>query len=60
MHVLWMKECHMSIQMLADKLNMGKDSVAMDLKEKMHRRKVCSQFVSHFLIPEQKQHCADC
>ncbi len=29
-------------------------------KEKVHRSKVCSQFVLHFLTPEQKQHHTDC
>ncbi len=33
-HVLLMKDHHMSIQILADELNMGKDSVALVLKEK--------------------------
>jgi hypothetical protein len=35
---------HMSLRMLADEININKNSVAMILKEKMHRRKVCSRF----------------
>lgn len=51
---------HMSLRMLSDKLNISKNSVGMILKEKMHRRKVCSRFVPHFLTPEQKERRVDC
>ncbi len=59
-YALLMRDCHMCIRMLAGKLNMGKDRVAIVLKEKIHRKKVYSQFVLHFLTLEQKQHCPDC
>ncbi|KAL3281282.1 hypothetical protein HHI36_004495, partial [Cryptolaemus montrouzieri] len=32
------QDCHMSLRMLADELNMSEDSVALILKEKMNRR----------------------
>ncbi|XKL67568.1 hypothetical protein PGB90_003059 [Kerria lacca] len=54
------QDCHMSLRMLADELNMSKDSVALILKEKMNRRKVCSRFVPHFLTPEQKETRTKC
>ncbi len=54
-----MKDCHISIQMLAEELNMGKDSVATVFTEKMHYWEVCSRFVRHFLTLEQKQHLAE-
>ena len=45
---LMARDRHMSIRMIADELNLGKDSVATILKEKMHRRKVCSRICSAF------------
>jgi hypothetical protein len=52
--VLLNQDRHISLKMLAAELKISKDSMAMILKEKMHRRKVCLRFVPHFLTPEQK------
>jgi hypothetical protein len=59
-HALLNQDRHMSFRTLADQLNISKDSVAIILKEKMQRRKVCSRFVPHFITPEQKQRRVDC
>ncbi len=57
---LQMKDHRVPIQILAEGLNMGKDSLATVLKKKMHHRKVFFQFVPHLLTPEQEQHRVDC
>ena len=35
--------------MLADELNIGKDTVRKSVVEDLRKRKICSRFVSHFL-----------
>lgn len=45
----------MTVRMLADELNMGKDTVHKILTEDLGKRKICSRFVPHFLTDDQKQ-----
>jgi len=45
---------HLSLRMLADEVNIGKDAVRKIVVEDMRKRKICSHFVPHSLTPEQK------
>ena len=40
--------------MLADEVNIGKDTVRKIVVEDLRKRNICSRFVSHSLTPEQK------
>ena len=40
--------------MLADKVNIGKDTVRRIVVEDLRKWKICSRFVPHSLTPEQK------
>jgi len=40
--------------MLADEVNIGKDTVRKTLVEDLRKRKIYSRFVPHSLTPEQK------
>jgi len=40
--------------MLADEVNIGKDTVRKTVVEDLRKRKICSHFVPHTLTPEQK------
>jgi len=40
--------------MLADEVNIGKDTVRKIVVEDLRKQKICSHFVPHFLTPEQK------
>jgi len=40
--------------MLADEVNIGKDTVRKIVVEDLRKRKICSRFVPHSLTPEQK------
>ena len=41
-------------RMLADKVNIGKDTVRKTVVENLQKRKICSRFVPHSFTPEQK------
>ena len=45
---------HLSLRMLADEVNIGKDTVRKIVVEDLLKRKICSRFVPHSLAPEQK------
>jgi len=51
---LLLQNCHLSLRMLADEVNLGKDTVRKIVVEDLRKQKVCSRFVPHFLTPEQK------
>jgi len=40
--------------MLADEVSIGKDTVRKIVVEDLRKRKICSHFVPHFFIAEQK------
>jgi len=40
--------------MLADEVNIGKDTVTKIVVEDLRKRKICSRFIPHSLTPEQK------
>jgi hypothetical protein len=40
--------------MLADEVNIGKDTVRKTVVEDLRKQKICSHFVPHSLTPEQK------
>jgi hypothetical protein len=40
--------------MLADEVNIGKDTVRKIVVEDLRKRKICLRFFQHFLTPEQK------
>jgi len=47
--------------MLADEVNIGKDTARKIVVEDLRKRKICSNFVPHSLTPEQKdQRTAAC
>ena len=49
--------------MIADRLNIGKETVCWIVTEDLGKRKICARFVHHALTTEQKQervvHCQD-
>jgi len=45
---------HLSLRMLADEVNIGKDTVRRTVVEDLRKRKIFSRFVPHSLTPEQK------
>ena len=51
---LLLQNRHLSLRMLADEVNIGKDTVRKTVVEDFRKRKICSRFVSHSLTPEQK------
>ena len=58
---LLLQNCHLSLRMLADEVNIGKDTVRKVVVEDMRKRKIYSRFVLQSLTPEQKdQTIADC
>ena len=44
-----------TLQMIADHLNIGKETVRRIVTEDLGKRKICARFVSHALTTEQKQ-----
>jgi hypothetical protein len=44
----------MTVQMIADKLQIGKTSVYSILMEDLEMRKICAQIVPKMLTPERK------
>jgi len=51
---LLLQNRHLSLRMLADEVNIGKDTVRKGVVEDLWKRKICSRFVSRSLTPEQK------
>jgi len=51
---LLLQNRHLSLRMLADEVNIGKDTVRNIVVEDLRKRKICSHFVPHSLTPEQK------
>jgi hypothetical protein len=45
---------HLSRRMLADEVNIGRDTVRKITVQDLRKRKICSRFVPHSLTPEQK------
>jgi transposase len=45
---------HLSLRMLADEVNIGKDTVRKIVVEDLRKRKICSRFVPNSSAPEQK------
>jgi hypothetical protein len=46
----------MTVQMIADELQIGKISVYSILMEDLEMRKICAEIVPKLLTPEQKLH----
>ena len=44
-----------TLQMIADRLNIGKETVRQIVTEDLGKRKICPRFVPHALTTEQKQ-----
>ena len=51
---LLLQNRHLSLRMLADEVNIGKDMVRKILDEDLRKREIYLQFASHLLTPEQK------
>ena len=48
-------DCRTTLQMIADRLNIGKETVRRIVTEDLGERKICARFVPHALTTEQKQ-----
>ena len=51
---LLLQNRHLSLRMLAEEVNTGKDTVRKNAVEYLRKRKICSHFVPHSLTQEQK------
>jgi transposase len=51
---LLLQNRHLSLRLLADEVNIGKDRVRKIVVEYLRKQKICSRFVPHSLTPEQK------
>ena len=51
---LLLQNRHLSLRMLADEVNIRKDTVRKIVDEDLRKRTICSRFVPHSLTPEQK------
>jgi hypothetical protein len=51
---LLLQNRHLSRRMLANEVNIGKDTVRKYVVEDLRQRKICSLFFPHSLVPEQK------
>jgi len=51
---LLLQNRHLSLRMLANEVNIGKDTVRKTVVEDLRKWKICSRFVPHSLTPEQK------
>ena len=49
---LLLQNRHLSLRMLAEEVNIGKDTMRKNVVEDMRKWKVCSRFVPHPLTPE--------
>jgi len=52
---LMTEDCRTTLQMIADHLNIGKETVCWIVTEDLGKRKICARFVPHALTTEQKQ-----
>ena len=48
------EDCRTTLQMIADRLNIGKETVRLTVTEDLRKRKICARFVPHALTTEQK------
>jgi len=48
---LLLQNCHLSLRMLADEVNIGKDTVRKIVVEDLQKWKICLCFVPHSLTP---------
>jgi len=51
---LLLQNRHLSLRMLAEEVNIDKDTVRKTVFDDLRKRKICSRFVPHSLTPEQK------
>jgi len=51
---LLLQNRHLSLRMLADEVNIGKDTVRKIVVKDLRKLKICSRFVAHCLTPEEK------
>ena len=51
---LLLQNHHLLLRMLADEVNIGKDTVRKIVVEDLRKQKICSRFVPHSLTLEQK------
>jgi len=54
-HCLLTEDRRTPLQMIADRLNIGKETVCRIVTEDLGKRKICARFVPHTLTTEQKQ-----
>jgi len=54
-HRLLTEDRRITLQMIADRLNIGKETVRQIVTEDLGKRKICARFVLHALTTEQKQ-----
>ena len=60
-HCLLTEDHRTTLQVIADRLNIGKETVHRSVTEDLGKRKICARFVPHALTTEQKQeHVAYC
>jgi transposase len=59
-HSLVLSDRRMTVQMIADELQIGKTSVYSILTEDLQMRKICTKIVPKLLIPEQKLRRKEC
>jgi hypothetical protein len=53
-HSLVLGDLRMTVQMIADELQIGKTSVYLILMQDLEMGKICAKIVPKLLIPEQK------
>ena len=51
---LLLQNHHLSLRMLADEVNIGKDTVRKMVVEDLRKRKICSRFVPHLSLQSRK------
>jgi len=51
---LLLQNRHLSLRMLAEEVNIGKDTVRKIVVEDLRKQKICSRFVPHCVTPEEK------
>ena len=56
-HRLLTEDCCTTLQVIADRLNIGKETVSQIVTIDLGKRKICVRFVPHALTTEQKQEC---
>jgi predicted transcriptional regulator len=54
MHSLMLGDRRMTVQMIADELQIGRTSVYLMLTEDLEMRKICAKIVPKMLTPELK------